>query len=85
MIRILLTAVLLGWGVRQPSAIGQESPDEALERGFKSPPDLAKPRVWWRWMNGNIMKEGIRLDLEWMKRVGIIQSVALWRDGADHP
>ena len=35
------------------------------------PPDSAKPRVWWHWMNGNITKEGIRLDLEWMKRVGI--------------
>jgi len=42
-----------------------------LEQGFQSPPDPAKPRVWWHWMNGNISKEGIKLDLEWMKRVGI--------------
>ena len=27
---------------------------------FVSPPDGAKPRVWWHWMNGNITKEGIR-------------------------
>jgi len=27
--------------------------------------------VWWHWMNGNITKEGIQRDLEWMKRVGI--------------
>jgi hypothetical protein len=45
--------------------------DEALERGFLSPPNSAKPRVWWHWMNGNITKEGIRLDLEWMHRVGL--------------
>jgi hypothetical protein len=32
---------------------------------------LSKPRVWWHWMNGDITREGIRLDLEWMKRVGI--------------
>src|ERR1700732_4103999 len=49
---------------------GQSSRD-ALESGFLNPPDSAKPRVWWHWMNGNITKEGIKLDLEWMKRVGI--------------
>ena len=30
-----------------------------LEAGFKNPPESAKPRVWWHWMNGNISKEGI--------------------------
>jgi hypothetical protein len=44
---------------------------DPLEQNFKNPPDSAKPRVWWHWMNGNITKEGIKLDLEWMKRVGI--------------
>ncbi|WP_247237911.1 glycosyl hydrolase [Telluribacter sp. SYSU D00476] len=38
---------------------------------FQNPPNAAKPRVWWHWMNGNITKEGITKDLEWMKRVGI--------------
>jgi len=42
-----------------------------LENGFLNPPESAKPRVWWHWMNGNITKEGIRADLEWMHRVGI--------------
>src|SRR6266567_3477185 len=51
-------------------AHGQSSRD-ALESMFLDPPDSAKPRVWWHWMNGNITKEGIKLDLEWMKRVGI--------------
>src|SRR5438445_264229 len=51
-------------------AHGQSSRD-ALESVFVDPPDSAKPRVWWHWMNGNITKEGIKLDLEWMKRVGI--------------
>ena len=35
------------------------------------PPPTARPRVWWHWMNGNISKEGIRADLEWMNRTGI--------------
>ena len=42
-----------------------------LEKDFLNPPESAKPRVWYGWMNGNITKEGIRADLEWMKRVGI--------------
>ena len=42
-----------------------------LKEGFQNPPESAKPRVWWHWMNGNISKEGIRADLEWMNRTGI--------------
>ncbi len=42
-----------------------------LEKGFQNPPESAKPRVWWHWMNGNISKVGIRADLEWMNRIGI--------------
>ena len=42
-----------------------------LQQGFQTPPESARPRVWWHWMNGNITKEGINLDLDWMKRVGI--------------
>src|SRR5438477_7740044 len=48
-----------------------QTPSDTLENGFLNPPDSARPRVWWHWMNGNITKEGIKLDLEWMKRVGI--------------
>ncbi len=42
-----------------------------LEAGFLNPPESAKPRVWWHWMNGNITHEGIRADLNWMHRTGI--------------
>ena len=38
---------------------------------FKDPPQEARPQVWWHWMDGNVSKEGIRKDLEWMKRSGI--------------
>ena len=44
---------------------------DTLLSGFQKPPAAAKPRVWWHWMNGNITKEGIRKDLEWMNRSGI--------------
>ena len=48
----------------------QTNPDP-LKSGFENPPESARPRVWWHWMNGNITKEGIKLDLEWMHRVGL--------------
>jgi hypothetical protein len=52
------------------STSAQQGSDPLLE-GFQNPPDSARPRVWWHWMNGNITQEGIKLDLEWMHRVGI--------------
>lgn len=50
------------------SSIGGYAQDKTQ---FQTPPNSAKPRVWWHWMNGNISKEGIQKDLEWMARVGI--------------
>ena len=52
----------------QPDAAAQS---DALLRSFVDPPNEARPRVWWHWMNGNISTEGIKLDLEWMHRVGV--------------
>src|SRR5215469_12355965 len=63
----ILAVILLGL---MSSGLAQNAP-VSLEEGFKNPPNSAKPRVWWHWMNGNITKEGIKLDLEWMNRVGI--------------
>ncbi len=44
---------------------------DSLAKGFQSPPDSARPWVYWFWLNGNITKSGITADLEAMKRVGI--------------
>jgi alpha-L-rhamnosidase len=44
---------------------------DALSEGFQNPPNSARPRVWWHWMNGNITEDGIAKDLDWMQRVGI--------------
>src|SRR5712675_1411798 len=48
-----------------------EEKQDALLKGFLVPPESAKPRVWWHWMNGNVTQEGIKLDLEWMHRIGL--------------
>ena len=49
----------------------EKSPSDPLKSGFENPPQSARPRVWWHWMNGNITKEGIKLDLDWMHRAGL--------------
>ena len=43
----------------------------SLKNHFSCPPQEARPMVWWHWMDGNITKDGIRKDLEWMDRSGI--------------
>jgi alpha-L-rhamnosidase len=65
---LLTTIAATAASAQQPLA---PRPDDSLHQQFLDPPPSARPRVWWHWMNGNISKEGIRLDLEWMKRVGI--------------
>jgi len=44
---------------------------DPLHEAFQNPPNAARPRVWWHWMNGNVTKDGIKRDLEWMHGVGI--------------
>ncbi len=53
------------------SGAAPQSNFDSLKSGFENPPESARPRVWWHWMNGNITQEGIKLDLEWMHRVGL--------------
>src|SRR5438270_11122368 len=65
---MIVAASLLVLGAAAPSAAAAQ---DALAAGFRDPPNSARPRVWWRWMNGNITKDGIQKDLEWMSRVGV--------------
>ncbi|MFM7182450.1 MAG: glycosyl hydrolase [Verrucomicrobiales bacterium] len=70
---LLLTPLLVqGAETGNPAtAENQKGSTEPLEAGFASPPPEAKPLTWWHWINGNVTKEGIRADLEDMKRRGI--------------
>jgi len=56
--------------VAQAPATASPSAEDML-RAFQDPPNSARPRVWWHWMNGNIAPEGIKLDLDWMHSVGV--------------
>ncbi len=42
-----------------------------LAQGFAIPPDSAKPRVYWWWLNSRVSKEGITRDLEEYRAKGI--------------
>ncbi|MEI6503610.1 MAG: glycosyl hydrolase, partial [Armatimonadota bacterium] len=58
---LLLLALLL-----LPTIAFAQTPEQ-LQRNFVAPPASARPQTWWHWMNGNISKEGITLDLEAMQ------------------
>jgi hypothetical protein len=65
---ILISAILL---FAPNSFTPAQNAEGELEENFKNPPDSAKPHAWWHWMNGNVTKEGITADLEWMRRAGL--------------
>ncbi len=44
---------------------------DELEQQFASPPDAARPWVYWYFMDGNLTREGMTGDLEAMKTAGI--------------
>ena len=58
---LLLAGLLTG-----ASALAQD-----YSKDFQNPPQEARIRVWWHWMDSNISKEGIKADLDWMKASGI--------------
>ncbi len=68
--RLTLISALFVLALTACSGARQTSLEE-LRSGFEDPPREARTMVWWHWMNGNVTKEGIRKDLEWMDRVGI--------------
>src|SRR4029077_20401510 len=66
--KLLALSIVLLLGAGSTAA---QNTSDALKSGFENPPESARPRVWWHWMNGNITREGIKLDLEWMHRIGL--------------
>src|SRR3712207_1892566 len=57
---------------------------EELWRVFTDPPDEARPRAWWHWMDGNVDPEGIVQDLDWLHEVGV-RGVQLFDGGMGGP
>ena len=65
---ILLAASLFLAGMNQ--WVSAEELKE-MKRMFVSPPESARPGVYWYFMDGNLSKEGMTKDLESMKQTGI--------------
>ena len=61
---IVLGAAVLGCAL-------SAAPRDELKAGFVSPPDTARPGVYWYFMDGNLDREAITSDLESMKAAGI--------------
>jgi len=51
---------------------------------FLDPPDDARPRAWWHWMDGNVDPAGIVRDLTWLHEVGV-RGVQLFDGGMGGP
>ena len=52
------------------SAVQMAGAQSVIEQ-FVNPPQEARPRVWWHWMDGNVSMDGIQKDIDWMERAGI--------------
>ncbi|MEY2927533.1 MAG: hypothetical protein RL367_2010, partial [Pseudomonadota bacterium] len=66
MMRLTRMAILLS-----TAALAVPAHADPLEDGFHNPPQQARPRVYWNWLNGNVTRDGITKDFEWMQRAGI--------------
>ena len=51
--------------------VSQVAGAQGLYEQFADPPQEARPRVWWHWMDGNVSIDGITKDIDWMERIGI--------------
>ncbi|RYG69248.1 hypothetical protein EON80_10160, partial [bacterium] len=66
--RVALAAAFLA--AIAPTAFAAPQPD-TLKQQFVTPPQAAKPWVFWFVMDGNMTREGIHADFEAMKKAGI--------------
>src|SRR5258708_7653360 len=60
-------AVLLAFS----SPAYSQNSSQTLEQDFKTPPQTARPRVWWHWVEGESREGGIKVGLEWIERGGL--------------
>ncbi|MDR1813742.1 MAG: family 78 glycoside hydrolase catalytic domain [Tannerella sp.] len=58
----------------RPTVASGDSAEEIAKR-FVTPPDGARPGVFWCWLNGNMTRERITADLEAMKSKGLMRTV----------
>ncbi|MBI5380559.1 MAG: glycoside hydrolase [Opitutae bacterium] len=74
--RLLGLGVCLAWVAAaaapiRPDLASSLQATQPLEEGWQNPPQLARTRVWWWWLNGNVTKAALTRDLEEMKAKGL--------------
>jgi hypothetical protein len=67
--RIRLAILFIVIVLNNISASGQYL--DSIRNSFNSPPDSAKPSVYWWWLFNRVDKEGITRDLEEFRAKGI--------------
>jgi hypothetical protein len=75
---LIILAILLLVGCNQ------NKQEQKLKSDFQNIVQQHQPRTWWRWLGGNISKEGITKDLEEIKEKGM-KGVTLFNLGAYYP
>jgi hypothetical protein len=65
-LQLILTGL---WVAFMP--IVQAADADSLRKGFQSPPNEVRTRVWWHWMGTNISRQGVARDLEAIKQAGL--------------
>lgn len=75
---LLLLGVLVGASFAQ----GGDLSANALRAGFAHPPESARPRCYWWWLNGNTTADTITRDLKEMKEKGFGGAILVDADGS---
>lgn len=70
-VRILRFCLGIAFAGLQAQTALQAGAERDLDAQFLRPPPSARPLTYWFWVNGNVTKDGIRADLEDMKKTGL--------------
>jgi hypothetical protein len=68
---LCVSAFLLLLSIVLQNACGTARAADDLAARFASPPDNARPGVYWYFMDGNLSREGMTRDLESMRQAGL--------------
>jgi len=79
MFKKIFLLFVAAFGVGAPLLAGAQN---TLDDGWQNPPNEARLRAYWWWLNGNVTKASITHDLEQMKAKGFGGAVLLDADGA---
>jgi len=77
--RTIIASIILSVLV---SSLAQSVTGFSLESGWDNPPNEARLRAYWWWLNGNVTKASITRDLEQMKAKGFGGAVIIDAGGA---